>query len=95
MLGEGSFGKVYKCMNKVTGHRMAIKLVSKASLTENILVNLMMQELEIVAQINHPNIIRIYELIEDDCYFYTVSEIVSGGELADKAFERDVMACMP
>ncbi len=50
----------------------------------------MMQELEIVAQLNHPNIIRIYELIEDDCYYYTVSEIVSNGELADRAFEEDV-----
>lgn len=40
-----------------------------------------MQELEVLANVNHPNIIRIYELLEDDTNFYIVSEILEGGEL--------------
>lgn len=41
----------------------------------------MKQEIEVLACINHPNIIRIYELLEDDINYYIVSEILEGGEL--------------
>jgi len=41
----------------------------------------MKQELEVLANVNHPNIIRIYELLEDEVNFYIVSEIIKGGEL--------------
>lgn len=81
LLGEGSFGKVYACINTITGKRHAIKLVPKSSLNDPILVCLMKQELEIVAELDHPHIVRILELIEDERYYYTVSEVVSGGEL--------------
>ncbi len=36
-----------------------------------------------LASVNHPNIIRIYELLEDDVNFYIVSEVLAQGELFD------------
>ena len=44
----------------------------------------MENELQILANNSHPNIIRIVELIEDNENYYVVSELVKGGEL----FER-------
>jgi serine/threonine protein kinase len=41
----------------------------------------MTQEMEVLANINHPNIMRIYELLEDETNYYIVSEILGGGEL--------------
>jgi serine/threonine protein kinase len=41
----------------------------------------MTQEMEVLANINHPNIMRIYELLEDETNYYIVSEILVGGEL--------------
>ena len=41
----------------------------------------MTQEIEVLANINHPNIMRIYELLEDETNYYIVSEILGGGEL--------------
>jgi len=41
----------------------------------------MIQEMEVLANINHPNIMRIYELLEDEINYYIVSEILEGGEL--------------
>jgi serine/threonine protein kinase len=41
----------------------------------------MTQEMEVLANINHPNIMRIYELLEDETNYYIVSEILAGGEL--------------
>lgn len=42
---------------------------------------LMVQELEILAGVNHPNIMRIYELLEDEINYYIVSEILACGDL--------------
>jgi serine/threonine protein kinase len=43
----------------------------------------MQQELEVLANVNHPNIMRIYELLEDNVNYYVVTELLSGGELFD------------
>ena len=81
VLGQGSFGKVYKCRSTVTNQDYAIKIVTKESLNHPVLHKLMRQELEVLANVNHPNIMRIYELFEDDINYYIISEIIAGGEL--------------
>lgn len=43
--------------------------------------NLMKNELEILEKTSHPNIMRIYELLADDKYYYIVSEYMEEGEL--------------
>lgn len=43
----------------------------------------MESELEILSKTDHPNIVRVIELLEDDCNYYIVSELVPGGELYD------------
>jgi serine/threonine protein kinase len=65
----------------LTNQDYAIKIVPKSTLTHPILHKLMRQELEVLANVNHPNIMRIYELLEDDINYYIVSEIIAGGEL--------------
>ena len=66
-----------------------MKIVNKAKVQFNpILAKLMEQELEVLAKTDHPNIVRHLELYEDDVNFYTVSEIVSGGELCDYLKEK-------
>lgn len=41
----------------------------------------MLQELKVLANTDHPNIVRVYDLLEDEINYYIVSEIVEGGEL--------------
>ena len=41
-------------------------------------------EFEIVEQIAHPHIVRVYELLEDDYSFYIVMELMSGGSLSNR-----------
>ena len=47
------------------------------------LVDLMEQELEVLQNTDHPHIVRVMELLEDEAKFYIVSELVTGGELYD------------
>ena len=73
LLGSGSFGKVYRATNKLTGGKMAVKVISLSdSNTEDLL-----QEVTVMACLSHPNIVH---------YFYCergVDELRIFMELAD------------
>ena len=43
----------------------------------------MESELDILSKTDHPNIVRVIELLQDDANYYIVSELVAGGELYD------------
>lgn len=84
LLGKGSFGEVYQCLNTQTNEVCAIKIVNKEKIsTHQVLVNLMEQELEVLQKTDHPHIARVLELLQDDVNFYIVTELISGGELYD------------
>ena len=84
ILGKGSFGEVRRCINKNTGMECAIKIVNKSHIGQHqVLVDLMEQELEVLQNTDHPHIVRVFELLEDDAKFYIISELVTGGELYD------------
>ena len=53
-----------------------------------ILVDLMKNELQILEGISHPNIMRVYELLHDEKYYYIVSEYIQDGHLYDLVQKR-------
>lgn len=61
---------------------------------------MLFNEISILKNIDHPNIIKMYEFFEDDKRFYIVTEICKGGELFDevakkgKFTERDTAVLM-
>ena len=42
-----------------------------------------------MGKVNHPNIVRVYELLQDNKFYYIVSEFVEHGELFDYIIEKD------
>lgn len=48
----------------------------------------MKNELQILEDTSHPNIMRIYELLEDDKFYFVVSEFIRFGELYDYVIKR-------
>ena len=83
-MGKGSFGEVRLCTNKITGMQIAMKIVTKDSIGQHqVLIDLMESELDVLTRTDHPGIVRVLELLEDDVNFYIVSELVNGGELYD------------
>ena len=79
-IGSGSFGEVRKAKHLTTNETRAIKIISKkeCSYIEQIRI---MEEIEILKHLDHPNIVKIYEFFEDDNFMYIVMELISGGEL--------------
>jgi calcium-dependent protein kinase len=47
----------------------------------------MMNELGVLKKTNHPNIMNVVEILEDDRFYYVISEILEGGELFDRITE--------
>ena len=43
----------------------------------------MEQELDVLSKTDHPHIVRVFELLQDEANFYIITEMVSGGELYD------------
>jgi calcium-dependent protein kinase len=85
LLGEGSFGKVFKVFHKVSRVPRAMKIIikSKAAMNEDdekALIN----EINILKSLDHPNILKVYEYFNTKRKFYIISELCTGGELFDK-----------
>ena len=80
-IGEGSFGKIYKVRNKQSGDIRAMKQITKSKIPN---IEKFQNEIKILAMVDHPNIVRLFEVIEDDKYFNLLQELCTGGELARK-----------
>ncbi|KAJ3205049.1 Serine/threonine-protein kinase par-1 [Entophlyctis luteolus] len=81
-VGEGNFAKVKLAKHKITGIEVAIKVIDKTTLDEKKLGKLY-REVRIMKMLNHPHIVKLYEVIETNYTVFLVMEYASGGELYD------------
>jgi len=80
-IGEGEFGKVKLGIKINTQSAVAIKLIKKKSVYNQNKLTKLCQEISILEKVNHPYIIKTYEVIEDNDYIGIIMEYASGGEL--------------
>ena len=80
-IGEGTFGKVKLAIHKLTGEKVAIKVLQKNLITGRKQYERIQNEIKYLKLLNHPNIIKIYEVIENDSSFFIIMEYAIGGEL--------------
>lgn len=85
-IGKGGFSVVYKATEKATGKKFAIKRIQKDE--EGVDIELLKREIYIMKKVDHPNILKLFEVYEDDDYFFLVLELVEGLELFDKIVDR-------
>jgi len=77
IIGEGSFGKVYKGRKKYTGYVVALKFIPKAGKSPKDLKNLK-KEIEIMSGLKHPNVIEMLDSFETDKEVVVVTELAEG-----------------
>eukprot|EP00930_Biecheleria_cincta_P039815 TRINITY_DN2732_c1_g1_i1.p1 TRINITY_DN2732_c1_g1~~TRINITY_DN2732_c1_g1_i1.p1 ORF type:complete len:593 (+),score=151.26 TRINITY_DN2732_c1_g1_i1:38-1816(+) len=77
-LGEGGFAVVKKAKVKVTGAWRAVKLISKSDKNNPALLK---AEIEILKMLDHPHVVTLFELFEDDNELSLVMELCCGGQL--------------
>ena len=81
-LAHGATGTVFIGKNMITNETVAVKLVEKNN--KNIDLVQMKTEVILLKNINHPNILRLFEFYESPTAFYMISELCKYGELYDR-----------
>ncbi|CAM9885186.1 unnamed protein product [Ectocarpus sp. 6 AP-2014] len=82
-LGHGSFSTVREGTHKENGERFAVKCVKRADLPPDDEADLKM-EVKLLQEIEHENIVKLYDFYEEKHFYYLVMEILNGGELFDR-----------
>ncbi|OMJ84861.1 hypothetical protein SteCoe_13916 [Stentor coeruleus] len=80
VLGYGAFGEVRKAYHKISKSERAIKSIDISNCKEEDIQKLL-KEVSILKLLDHPNIIRIFEVYRSLTKLYIVTEICTGGEL--------------
>ena len=79
-IGEGKYATVYKGIYKISERIVAIKVLEKENLSSNEL-NMIQNEIDILKICQHPNIVKLYDVIEDDEKMHIIMELIEGPDL--------------
>lgn len=80
-LGEGGMGAVYQAEHVETGKPAAVKVMSQSLTNNPAFLHRFRREQEVMAKLDHPNVLRWYAAGESDGTQYLVMELVDGGTL--------------
>ncbi|EOA98868.1 Myosin light chain kinase family member 4, partial [Anas platyrhynchos] len=86
ILGGGRFGQVHKCEEKATGLKLAAKIIKARGAKEKDEVK---NEISVMNQLNHVNLIQLYDAFESKNDIVLVMEYVEGGELFDRIIDEN------
>ena len=81
-LGEGHYAVVKAARHVFTGERVAVKVIDKTKLDAATRVQ-MMQEVRLMKLVQHPHVVRLYEVIDTQTKLYLVLELADGGDMYD------------
>eukprot|EP00928_Gymnodinium_smaydae_P072283 TRINITY_DN55672_c0_g1_i1.p1 TRINITY_DN55672_c0_g1~~TRINITY_DN55672_c0_g1_i1.p1 ORF type:complete len:593 (-),score=135.62 TRINITY_DN55672_c0_g1_i1:126-1904(-) len=77
-LGAGGFGDVYQTVHIATGMKCAVKVLRKDRFED---FSLVLSELAVLLELDHPHVLKLYEYFEDEVAVYVVTELSCGGDL--------------
>jgi serine/threonine-protein kinase len=80
-LGDGSMGAVYHAINRITGREVAVKTMALSEKFDEDGKSRFFREAEIIERMDHPNIVAVYEVGEEDGLAYISMELLKGSNL--------------
>ncbi|KAI9342559.1 kinase-like domain-containing protein [Obelidium mucronatum] len=83
ILGEGSYGRVKLATDLENKRKVALKIINKTSIKKPEHVTRIKREVRILRLLNHPNIVKLYDVAETDKEIILSMEYIEGGELFD------------
>ncbi|XP_051025577.1 myosin light chain kinase family member 4 [Acomys russatus] len=86
ILGGGRFGQVHKCEEKATGLKLAAKIIKTRGVKDKEDVK---NEISVMNQLDHVNLIQLYDAFESRHDIILVMEYVEGGELFDRIIDEN------
>ncbi len=82
-VGEGAMGEVFKAHDPVLNRFVAIKTIVSSLDTQDDLRQRFQREAQAAAQLNHPNIVAVYDFGEDKGKIFMAMELLEGTDLRE------------
>ena len=82
-LGQGTFGLVRLATHILTGEKVAVKILDKEKVLQESDKNRLEREIKILKILRHPNIVHLYNVIQNSTSIFLIMEYISGKELFD------------
>ena len=79
-IGKGSFSNVYKGIDQNTNQKVAIKVIDMKLMQNEIYVHLLNNEIVVHKTLDHPNILKIYDVFQTQNNTYIVCELCDKGK---------------
>ena len=90
LIGEGGMAKVYLATQESLERTVALKILLPSMMAvDSTISERFLKEGRIVAQLNHPNIVTVYDIGKASSFYYMAMEYINGGTLKDR-LENDI-----
>lgn len=93
VLGVGSTSVCHRCVDRNTGRSYACKIIDKVQIEQRFegMIDQFHTEIEALKSLNHPNIIKLYDVYTTSNKIYIVMELMAGGELFDYVVKKGTL----
>ena len=88
IIGAGSFGLVIHVIQIKTNLKMAVKIINKKNANNNSHFDYLNNEVNILKMLDNPRIMKIYNILDNNHYFFIFMELIEGGNLKDLIIKR-------
>ena len=88
--GRGEFYDIHKVTDKATGEIRAVKTFRKSELTKDC-VTMIRREIELLMRLDHPNLCKIHDVIEDHEKVYLLIDDYEGRSLYDYIVQKNML----
>jgi calcium-dependent protein kinase len=82
-INDGLHGKVFSCIQRISGQKRALKIIPKKSVKGTKTRFRFLNEISVLKELDHQNLMKIYELFEDEKNYYLIADLVIGRDFLD------------
>ena len=80
-LGQGGMGSVFAARHRLMNRMVAVKVLPKSRVDKHSYLERFLREAQVISQLNHPNIVRVYTVDNQGAVYYMVLELLEGSNL--------------
>lgn len=91
LIGKGAFGEVRICRDRANGNLVAVKKLRKSEMVRRGQVDHVKAERNVLAEVQHNFIVKLYYSFQDEEYLYLVMEYMPGGDLMTLLIRMEIL----